>query len=35
VGDEIGYPAGHTFSLQASPGSSVVTVELTNFSGTR
>jgi quercetin dioxygenase-like cupin family protein len=28
VGNEIGYPAGHTFSAQAAPGSLVLTVQV-------
>jgi len=28
VGNEIGYPAGHTFTAQAAPGSLVLTVEV-------
>jgi quercetin dioxygenase-like cupin family protein len=28
VGNEVGYPAGHTFTAQAAPGSLVLTVEV-------
>jgi quercetin dioxygenase-like cupin family protein len=28
VGNEVGYPAGHTFRFEAGPGSAIVTVEV-------